>query len=86
MGSTEGLVICINLNKDSLHICSASIDQRDRKLHRDWTGKEDLGGSPQPLPGYSQQATNLPSPYCEREALRRNGTTLFRRPFGDHLM
>lgn len=48
-GSTEGLVIGINLNKDSLNICSAFVDQRGRKLHGDWTGKEDLGGSPQPL-------------------------------------
>lgn len=44
---TEGLMISMNLNTDSLSICSAFIHQRGRKLHGDWAGKKDLGGCTQ---------------------------------------
>lgn len=42
-GSTEGLMVSINLNKVSLNTYLAFIQQKGRKLHGDWAGKKDFG-------------------------------------------
>lgn len=63
--STEELIISMCLNKDCPNICTALIQQRSRKLHGDWKGKNVLGGSPQPLniPSDLTLPLNLPSPF-----------------------